>query len=86
MNLIRTSLFAAVLAVSSLFGFAANDAFAGGCHSPCYYKTIVVNVPCRVTYQKKITLYDHCGKPYCVYVTAYKTVYKQVAKRVKVCR
>lgn len=46
------------------------------------YETILVDVVRSVPYEKTITKYDHCGKPYCVTVTCYKDVTVQVPKKV----
>ncbi|HUR53214.1 MAG TPA: hypothetical protein VMZ71_03735, partial [Gemmataceae bacterium] len=55
----------------------------------CYetvYETVwvteYVNVVKSVPYEKTITKYDHCGKPYCVTITCYKDVTVQVPKQV----
>ena len=44
--------------------------------------TQYVDVVKSVPYEKTITKYDHCNKPYCVTITAYRDVTVQVAKKV----
>ena len=46
------------------------------------YDTIYVDVVKSVPYQKTVTKYDHCGKPYCVTITCYKDVTVKVPKQV----
>ena len=44
--------------------------------------TVYVDVVKSVPYEKTITKYDHCNKPYQVTITAYRDVTVQVAKKV----
>jgi hypothetical protein len=82
---------AAVVAVAAAGTATAGDyANKPGYKAVTTYETVYetvwvteyVNVVKSVPYQKEITKYDHCGKPYCVTVTAYKDVTVQVAKKV----
>jgi hypothetical protein len=71
-------------------GLGAGTAQAGGfhydeCYHHCHYKKVVTYVCKEVPYTKCITLYDHCGHPYTVHKTFYKTVHVPVVKLVKVC-
>ena len=50
---------------------------------PCgHYETIVVTKCVEVPYIKPVTLYDHCGRPYVVERTAFRTVKVAVPRRV----
>lgn len=69
-------------AVITLGGFATSQVQA---HEPCVYKTFCTYENRTVPYQAQVTKYDHCGKPYYVTVTRYKTVTVPVHKVVKVC-
>jgi alkyl hydroperoxide reductase subunit AhpF len=46
------------------------------------HETVYVDVVKSVPYEKTVTKYDHCGKPYHVTVTCYKDVTVQVPKKV----
>jgi hypothetical protein len=58
---------------------------SGTCRPACRYECITTYVPRTVPYTKVVTLYDHCGQPYQVCQTCYKTVMVAVQKRVPVC-
>ena len=86
---------AAVVAVAAAGTASAGDYAArpGDKAVTCYetvYETVwetvwvteYVNVVKSVPYQKEVTKYDHCGKPYCVTITCYKDVTERVAKKV----
>ncbi len=90
---VRKSLFAGLIAVGVLAS-VAGSAVAGDygygygyddCHQHCHYKKVVTYVCHEVPYTRCITLYDHCGEPYTVHKTFYKTVHTPVVKYVKVC-
>lgn len=49
-------------------------------------KTVYVSVTKSVPYEKEVTKYDKCGKPYCVTVTCYKDVTVKVPKTVTVVK
>jgi hypothetical protein len=57
----------------------------GSCRSACHYECITTYVPRTVSYTKVVTLYDHCGQPYDVSRTCYRTILVAVQKRVPVC-
>lgn len=76
-----------VLAVAMTLSVAAaggQAAQAGDCGF--YYQRVVTYVCERVPYEVCLTKYDHCGQPYHVYVTRYRTVETPVVKLVKVYR
>ncbi len=74
----------AVLAGGILMG--SSTASAGdSCHAPqYYYKTVTVYEAVRRPYEYTVVKYDHCGDPYEVTRTGWKTVQVPVAVRVKV--
>jgi hypothetical protein len=86
----------AVVAAMAVVVAAAGTASAGDYgHKPgykavtCYetvWETVWVTEYCDVVksvpYEKTVTKYDHCGKPYCVTITCYKNVTERVAKKV----
>jgi hypothetical protein len=57
----------------------------GSCRPACHYECITTYVPRTVSYTKVVTLYDHCGQPYDVSRTFYRTILVAVQKRVPVC-
>ncbi len=61
------------------FGFGYDDCYA------CHYRKVVTYVCREIPYTRCITLYDHCGEPYTVHKTFYKTIHVPVVKYVKVC-
>ena len=75
--------------VSTLVVLATLLAPAGhvsACDTPdCYYKKVIVTVCHQEPYQVCVTKYDHCGTPYHVYLTKYRTVEVPVVKWVKIC-
>jgi hypothetical protein len=73
-------------------GFAGvSQARAGGydhggyCQPSYHYVCVTVYVPKTVAYTSYVTYYDHCGQPYQVAKTCYKTIQVPVQKRVLVC-
>jgi len=72
------------LAGAALIG--ASTALAGdSCHAPrYYYKTVAVYESIRKPYEHTVVRYDHCGDPYAVTLTAWKTIQIPVTKRVRV--
>jgi hypothetical protein len=82
---IRRLLVAGVVALGMSFGMSSTADAGGYCHvGGCYYKQVVVYETRLVPYTYHVTLYDHCGYPYQVQQTAYKTVAYPVVKLVKV--
>jgi hypothetical protein len=85
---VRGMMVAAILALAA--GFAggvparAND-YGAYCAPTCHYSIITVYVPKTVAYTKLVTYYDHCGRPYQVAKTCYRTIQVPVQKRVLVC-
>ena len=84
-------LFAAAAVATVLVGVSATANAGSGCHSnsyqppTCYYKTVTVWETVKKPYIHYVTKYDHCGQPYRVRTTTWKTVSVPVTKRVKVC-
>src|SRR5436190_1818589 len=77
-------------AVAVVAGGLAGTVTAGDC-GPVYkkvvcYQTVVSTETREVPYEKVVTKYDHCGKPYCVTVTCYQTVEVTVTKQVPVVK
>ena len=82
------------LFAAGLLGFAvcvlgttptrASDCGAG-CTSAYHYETVTVCVPKTVAYVRYVTVYDHCGRPYQVARTCYRTIQMPVQKCVLVC-
>ncbi|MBW3599682.1 MAG: hypothetical protein KY475_20730 [Planctomycetes bacterium] len=72
-----------------VLGLGAGSAQAGGygygyddCYHDVQYRKVVTYVCREVPYTRCITLYDHCGHPYTVHKTFYKTVHVPVVKYV----
>jgi hypothetical protein len=85
---IRRLVLSGVLALGLLgaLGASAPAAHAGHCQ-PAYVDVWVTLYETRLqSYQVCATKYDHCGRPYHVYQTAYKTVQVPVKKLVRVYR
>lgn len=84
-------LFTASAVATVLVGVTASTWAGGSCHSnsyqppACYYKTVTVWETISKPYVHDETQYDHCGHPYHVSKTIWKTVRVPVTKRVKVC-
>jgi hypothetical protein len=75
-----------ILAASGLASPSARGSDDGAyCASACHYETVTVYVSKTVAYTKCVTLYDHCGRPYQVARTCYRTVQVPVQKCVLVC-
>ncbi len=90
---LRTLSFAALTTLGML-GSAAAPAQAGsyghgdyghGYAPPCHWEWVTVYERREVAYEKTITLYDHCGRPYEVTKTFFRTVRVPVQKHVRVC-
>lgn len=70
----------------------AGNAKAGGYDPCCHLKKVVtyecvISYECRTeAYQKAVTCYDHCGKPYTVWKTCYREVQVPVKKTVPVVK
>ncbi len=70
----------AMILMTSSTASAASD-----CHAPrYYYKNVTVYESVRKPYEYTIVKYDHCGDPYAVTRTAWKTVQVPVTVRVRV--
>jgi hypothetical protein len=74
------------VALTGLILMGTSTASAGdSCHAPrYYYKNITVYESVRRPYEYTVVKYDHCGDPYEVTRTGWKTVQVPVAVRVKV--
>jgi len=72
------------LAAAAIMGTATASA-GDSCHGPrYYYETVTVYESVRKPYEYTVVKYDHCGDPYAVTLTAWKTVQIPVAKRIRV--
>ena len=84
-------LFAVAAVATVLIGISSSANAGSSCHSSsyqpaaCYYKTVTVWETVSKPYVHYVTKYDHCGHPYRVRKTIWKTVRVPVTKRVKVC-
>ena len=76
----------ASVAVTGMILMGSSMASAGDyCHAPrYYYKNVTVYESVRQPYEYSVVKYDHCGDPYVVTRTAWKTVQVPVTVRVKV--
>lgn len=82
---VRRLLLASIVALGMSFGGSSPADAGGHCYvGGCYYQQVVVYETRLVPYTYYVTLYDHCGHPYQVLQTAYKTVAYPVVKLVKV--
>jgi hypothetical protein len=63
---------------------AGDFGFGYDCHHEIGYEKIVTYVCKEIPYTRCITLYDHCGEPYTVHKTFYKTVHVPVIKYVPI--
>jgi hypothetical protein len=59
--------------------------YEAGCAPACHYETVTVCIPKTVAYTRYVTLFDHCGYPYQVARTCYRTIQVPVQKCVLVC-
>jgi hypothetical protein len=82
-EIIRCWVVKSLLAGSFVCG-SVSFAWADHC-VPCHYKPVVCYEAREVPYTVCVTRYDHCGRPYHVEVTRYRTVTVRVTKLVKVC-
>jgi hypothetical protein len=73
-------------AVALAVAFSGSLASAGDYHHTprCVYKSVTVYETVRKPYEYVVTKHDHCGKPYHVTRTGWKTVQVPVTVRVKV--
>ena len=85
-NLLNMRFVMATVALTGMILMGSSTVSAGDyCHAPrYYYKTVTVYEPVRKPYEYTVVRYDHCGDPYAVTLTAWKTVQIPVAVRVKV--
>jgi hypothetical protein len=82
---IRGVVLSCVLALGVIGGFGAVTNSAQADHCPTYtYKWVVTYEARLQPYQACVTKYDHCGKPYHVYVTRYRVLQVPVKKLVRV--
>ena len=85
---LRRVVFGGLLALGSLatFGTTAQAGGYGYGHQPrCHYEWVVCYETRQVPYTQCITLYDHCGYPYQVTKTFWRTIQVPVKKQVLVC-
>lgn len=90
-----TKKLAAALVVAAMAGTATAGEHRPGYKAVTCYETVFetvyetvcvteyVDVVKRVPYEKTVTKYDHCGKPYCVTVVCHKEVTERVATKVQ---
>lgn len=85
---LQKALFAGLLVMGVGAGAAQAGDFGYGhgfgyddCHH-VEYRKVVTYVCKEIPYTACITLYDHCGEPYTVHKTLYKTVHVPVVKYV----
>jgi hypothetical protein len=85
-NFLNLRILAASVALTGMILMGDSTASAGvSCHAPrYYYKNITVYESVRRPYEYTVVKYDHCGDPYVVTRTAWKTVQVPVTMRVKV--
>ncbi len=85
-HLLNLRTLVASVALTSLILMGSSTASAGDyCHAPrYYYKNATVYESVRTPYEYRVVKYDHCGDPYVVTRTAWKTVQVPVTMRVKV--
>ena len=81
-----TKRLAAVVIAAGLSGMAASASDYPGYRKVVTYQTVTTFVLKEVPHEKVVTKYDHCGKPYTVVVTCYKTVEVPVTKTVPVVK
>ncbi|MFM7058602.1 MAG: hypothetical protein ACKO2P_16935 [Planctomycetota bacterium] len=72
------------MALAAVLSASGASAAMGGDHRVCGYRTITVCEYVRKPVCVTVTRYDHCGRPYHVEVTEYRTVKVYVTKRVPV--
>ena len=85
-HLLNLRTLVASFAVTGMILMGSSMASAGDhCHAPrYYYKNVTVYESVRKPYEYRVVKYDHCGDPYVVTRTAWKTVQVPVTVRVKV--
>lgn len=85
-NILNLRSLVASAALTAMILMGSSTASAGdSCHAPrYYYKNVTVYESVRKPYEYKVVKYDHCGDPYVVTRTAWKTVQVPVTVRVKV--
>jgi hypothetical protein len=83
-GLLAAGLLSFAVCVLSTSSARASD-YGAGCAPACHYEMVTVCVPKTVAYTRYVTLYDHCGQPYQVVRTCYRTIQVPVQKCVLVC-
>lgn len=84
LNSLKALIAAAIITVTATV--ASPSASAGsGSHTPgYYYKTITVYETSRKPYEYSVIKYDHCGRPYTVTRTGFRTVQVPMTRKVLV--
>jgi hypothetical protein len=84
-NFLNLQTLAASVALTGMILMGASTASAGdSCHTPrYYYKSVTAYESVRKPYEYTLVKYDHCGEPYAVTRTAWKTVQVPVTVRMK---
>ena len=77
---------AAVVIAVGLSGAVASASDYAGYKKVVTYQTVTTYVLKPVPYEKAVTKYDYCGKPYTVIVICYKTVEVPVTKTIAVVK
>ena len=85
-HLLNLRTLVASVALTGVILMGSSTVSAGDyCHAPqYYYRNVTVYESVRRPYQYTVVKYDHCGDPYTVTRTAWKTVQVPVTVRVKV--
>lgn len=85
-NFLNVRTLVASVALMGMILMGASTVSAGdSCHAPGYYhKNVTVYESARKPYEYTVVKYDHCGDPYVVTRTAWKTVQVPVTVRLKV--
>lgn len=85
-NLLNLRTLMATMALAGVTMLGSSTLSAGDyCHAPKYsYKTVTVYETVRKPYEYTVVKYDHCGDPYAVTLTGWKTVQVPVTKRILV--
>lgn len=75
-TLLNMQTLVASVALTGIILMGTSTASAGdSCHAPRYhYKNVTVYESVRRPYEYTVVKYDHCGKPYHVIRTGWKTV------------
>jgi hypothetical protein len=81
---LRTLIATLTLAAAAVVGHSSVSA-GDHCHAPrYYYKTVTFYETIRKPYEYTAIKYDHCGQPYHVILTGWKTVQIPVTRQVRV--